>query len=145
MSNLWTNISGIKWIVYQPKIFGIWSLFVLFRLVWHRIVGTKMNTAITYSEILDLAVNVCLQKHLPLNLTFWGRAEWRGWTLPGRLLSASQTLNSGIESDRHFHRNLIFIYKTKQFTLGSYYIGWAPTLLLKTRLGWKRFSGTSLL
>jgi hypothetical protein len=43
------NISSIKQIVYQPKIFGIWSLFVLFHLVWHWRVDTEMNTAITYS------------------------------------------------------------------------------------------------
>jgi hypothetical protein len=29
LSNLWTNISGIKSIVYQAKKFSIWSLFVL--------------------------------------------------------------------------------------------------------------------
>jgi hypothetical protein len=33
LSNLCTNISGIKHIVYQPEIFGIQSLFILFCLV----------------------------------------------------------------------------------------------------------------
>jgi hypothetical protein len=44
------NISSIKQIVFQSKIFGIWSLFVLFHLVYHQIVDTKMNTAAIYSE-----------------------------------------------------------------------------------------------
>ncbi len=35
LSNLWINISGIKQIAYQPQIFGIRSLFVLFHLVLH--------------------------------------------------------------------------------------------------------------
>ncbi len=52
------NIPGNKQIVYQPKIFGIRSLFVLFHLVWHRIVDTKMNTAITYkSEVKREQIN----------------------------------------------------------------------------------------
>jgi hypothetical protein len=45
---------GIKRIVYQPKIFGIRSLFVSFHLVWHRIVDTEKNTAITYRSIILL-------------------------------------------------------------------------------------------
>jgi hypothetical protein len=49
--------AGIKRIVYQPKIFGIRSLFVSFRLVWHRIVDTEKITAITYSSIILLANN----------------------------------------------------------------------------------------
>jgi hypothetical protein len=52
LSNLWMNISGNKQIVYQPKIFSIRSLFVSFRLVWHRIVDTKMNTTITYNSVV---------------------------------------------------------------------------------------------
>ncbi len=37
LSNLWMNIYGIKQIVYQPKIFGIRSLFVPFQLnSWYR-------------------------------------------------------------------------------------------------------------
>jgi len=51
LSNLWMNISGIKWIVYQPKIFGIWSLFILFHLVKHWIVDTEMNTAYAYFQV----------------------------------------------------------------------------------------------
>jgi hypothetical protein len=42
------NISGIKRILYQPK---IWSLFILFHLVYHQIVHTQMNTAITYIRL----------------------------------------------------------------------------------------------
>jgi hypothetical protein len=48
LSNLWTKISGIKQIVYLPKIFGIRSLFVPFCLVYHWIVDTNTNTAVTY-------------------------------------------------------------------------------------------------
>jgi hypothetical protein len=40
------NISSNKQIVYQSKIFGIRSLFVLFHLIQHRKVDTEMNTAI---------------------------------------------------------------------------------------------------
>ena len=60
LSNLWRNISGIKQIVYQPKIFGIWSLFVLFCLVWHRIVDTETNTAIAYMEMVVHYAHKCL-------------------------------------------------------------------------------------
>ncbi len=47
LSNHWTNISGIKSIVYQPKIIGIQSLFLLFHLFKHQIVDTETNTAAT--------------------------------------------------------------------------------------------------
>jgi hypothetical protein len=52
LSNLWTNISGIKQIVYQPKIFGIRSLFISFYLIQHQIVGTETNTASVKSFIV---------------------------------------------------------------------------------------------
>ena len=42
------NIFGNKHIFFQPKIFGIQSLFVPFGLIQHRIVGNETNTAITY-------------------------------------------------------------------------------------------------
>jgi hypothetical protein len=45
------NISGIKRIVQQSKIFGIRSLFVSFHLIRHRIVDTEMNTAVTYQKV----------------------------------------------------------------------------------------------
>jgi hypothetical protein len=48
LSDLWKNISGIKRVVYQPKIFGIWSLFISFCLVKHQIVDTETNTANAY-------------------------------------------------------------------------------------------------
>ncbi len=51
--HLWMNIYGIKQIVYQPKKFGIRSLFVSIHLV-----HTETNTTITYTSgttILALA------------------------------------------------------------------------------------------
>jgi hypothetical protein len=50
------NISGIKGIVYQAKIFGIWSLFIMIRFIPHQIVHTEMNTAVTYSLALPNVV-----------------------------------------------------------------------------------------
>jgi hypothetical protein len=45
---LWTNISGIKRIVYQPQIFGIRSLFISLHLILHWIVHAWPNIAVTY-------------------------------------------------------------------------------------------------
>ncbi len=47
-SNLWTNISGRKWIVvYQAKKFGILSLFILFWFEIDWIVSDRLNISIT--------------------------------------------------------------------------------------------------
>ncbi len=62
LSNLWTNISSIKQIVYQPKIFGIWSLFIPFCLISHWIV----DTAYAYSQLLDYTVVACQDKRSSL-------------------------------------------------------------------------------
>jgi len=41
------NILGKKWIVYQAKNFGIWSLFVSIRFEIDRIVHDRLNIAVT--------------------------------------------------------------------------------------------------
>ncbi len=43
LSNQETNISGIKWIVYQARKFGIWSLFILIRFEIDWIVRAWLN------------------------------------------------------------------------------------------------------
>ncbi len=60
--NLWTNISGIKWTVYQPKTFGIRSLFILFHLDDHRIVHAWLNIAVTYSPPFSSCQSVIRSK-----------------------------------------------------------------------------------
>ncbi len=52
LSNLGMNISGIKWIVFQPKIFSIRSLFVLFHLVYLQIVRVCPNIAVASNSHL---------------------------------------------------------------------------------------------
>ncbi len=61
LSNLWMNISGIKQIVYQPMVFGIQSLFILFHLVQHRIVHTE--TLLKCDRIKQYWTNSFVQFH----------------------------------------------------------------------------------
>jgi hypothetical protein len=49
LSNLWTNISSKKWIVYQAKKIGIQSQFVLIQFEIDWIVHEKLNIEVTYS------------------------------------------------------------------------------------------------
>jgi hypothetical protein len=63
------NISGIKQIVYQPKIFSIWSLFILFHLIKHPIVHIKTNTAITYPLAFALIIRSDEDKKVSKHLT----------------------------------------------------------------------------
>jgi len=62
------NISGIKRIVYWPKIFSIWSHFILFHLFWHWIVDTETNTAVTY--LPDLTLPYLTSPHLAWAQTY---------------------------------------------------------------------------
>jgi hypothetical protein len=50
LSNLWMNISGEKWIVYQAKKFSIRSLFVSIWFKIDQIVCAWLNIAVTLSE-----------------------------------------------------------------------------------------------
>ncbi len=52
LSNIWANISGIKRVVYQLKIFGIRSLFVLFHLENTEQFHPKLNTAYAQCGVL---------------------------------------------------------------------------------------------
>jgi len=47
LSKLWTNISSIKWIVYQAKKIGIQSLFVSIQFKIDQIVCAWPNIAVT--------------------------------------------------------------------------------------------------
>ncbi len=53
LSNLWTNISGIKWIVCRAKKFGIWSLFISIWFEIDRIVHAWSNIAVTSKKVFD--------------------------------------------------------------------------------------------
>ncbi len=48
LSNLWANISGKKWIVYQAKKIGILSLFILIWFKIDQIVCDRPNIVVTY-------------------------------------------------------------------------------------------------
>ncbi len=50
LSNLWTNISGKKWIVYQSKKFSIQSLFILIQFKIDQIVCDRPNITVTYNH-----------------------------------------------------------------------------------------------
>ncbi len=53
LSNLWTNMSVIKRIVYHPQIFSIRPLFVSFHLVLHQIVRAWPNIIVTYLQMAN--------------------------------------------------------------------------------------------
>ncbi len=56
MSDLWTNISGIKQIVYQAKKFGIQSIFISIQFEIDQIVHAWPNIAVTYSGCLKFCL-----------------------------------------------------------------------------------------
>jgi len=74
LSNHWTNISSIKQIDCQRKIFGIRSLFIPLCLISHQTVGTKMNTAATY--LVPAPIRVFLLTGI--NLITYPRGVQRG-------------------------------------------------------------------
>ncbi len=54
LSNLWTNIYGIKTNSFPGQKFGIWSLIVSFWFEIDQIVHDRMNIAVTYSILNDV-------------------------------------------------------------------------------------------
>ncbi len=56
--NLWMNISGKKWIVYQAKIFSIQSLLAWIRFKIDRIVCEWPNIAVTFSQPSNLFAKI---------------------------------------------------------------------------------------
>ncbi len=68
LSNLWTNISGIKRIVYQAKKIGIQSHFISIRFKIDRVVHAWPNIAVTYFPAFEHNTVI---RNAQINLFIW--------------------------------------------------------------------------